>query len=220
MRLVIAEDAVLLRDGLARLLAEKGHEVVATVADPDSLLRAVAEHRPGLAVVDIRMPPSFTDEGLRAALAIRRDHPGTAVLVLSQYVVDRYATELLAGDIRGVGYLLKDRVADTGDFLDAVAQVGGGGTVIDPEVVRQLFSRGRRDPVLRTLTDRERQVLTSMAEGRSNASVARRLHISEGSVEKHVASIFGKLGLAADRDTHRRVLAVVAFLRESDEDGG
>ncbi|KAA9381379.1 response regulator transcription factor [Microbispora cellulosiformans] len=215
MRIVIAEDAVLLRDGLTRLLSDKHHEVVAGVADADALLAAIAEHRPDLAVVDIRMPPTFTDEGLRAAFAIRSGHPGVAVLLLSQYVVDRYAVDLLGGDIRGIGYLLKDRVADVGDFLRAVDEVGAGGTVIDPEVVRQLLNRGRRDPHLHALTERERQVLTAMAEGRSNASIARTLHISEGSVEKHVASIFPKLGLHADRDTHRRVLAVIAYLRDT-----
>jgi DNA-binding NarL/FixJ family response regulator len=212
VRIVIAEDAVLLRDGLTRLLTDKRHEVVAAVADGDALLRAVAAHRPDLTVVDIRMPPSFTDEGLRAALAIRSRHPEIGVLLLSQYVVERYATELLRGDIRGIGYLLKDRVADIGDFLEAVTRVGAGGTVLDPEVVRQLLGRSRKGPSLDALTDRERQVLAAMAEGRSNASVAGTLHISEGSVEKHVASIFSKLGLAADRDTHRRVLAVMAFL--------
>ena len=213
MRIVIAEDAVLLRDGLTRLLTDQDHEVVAGVADPDALLLAVATHRPRLAIVDIRMPPTFTDEGLRAALTIRQRHRDVAVLLLSQYVVAPYATELLGGDIRGVGYLLKDRVADIADFLDAVDRVGSGGTVIDPEVIRQLLSRSRQGPRLAALTDRERQVLTAMAQGRSNASIAASLHISAGSVEKHVASIFGKLDLPADRDTHRRVLAVVAYLR-------
>jgi DNA-binding NarL/FixJ family response regulator len=210
---VIAEDAVLLRDGLTRLLTDKQHEVVAGVSDPDALLAAVAACGPDLAIVDIRMPPTFTDEGLRAARTLRERHPDLAVLLLSQYVVARYATELLGGDIRGIGYLLKDRVADIADFLEAVHRVGSGGTVIDPEVVRQLLSRSRRGPGLDALTDRERQVLTAMAEGRSNTSVARTLHISEGSVEKHVASIFGKLDLLNDRETHRRVLAVVAYLQ-------
>jgi DNA-binding NarL/FixJ family response regulator len=213
VRIVIAEDAVLLRDGLTRLLTDKHHEIVAGVADPDALLAAVATHGPDLAIVDIRMPPTFTDEGLRAAHTIRECHPDVAVLLLSQYVVARYAAELLGGDIRGVGYLLKDRVADIADFLEAVHRVGSGGTVIDPDVVRQLLSRSSRGPRLDALTDRERQVLTAMAEGRSNTSIAKALHISEGSVEKHVASIFGKLDLLADRETHRRVLAVVAYLQ-------
>jgi DNA-binding NarL/FixJ family response regulator len=213
VRIVIAEDAVLLRDGLTRLLHDKHHEVVAAVADPGALLTAVATHRPELAIVDIRMPPTFTTEGLRAARTIRDRHPDVAVLVLSQYVVARYAAELLGDDIRGIGYLLKDRVADIGEFLAAVETVGAGGTVIDPEVVRQLLSRSRRGPRLDALTVRERHVLTAMAEGRSNASIASTLHISEGSVEKHVASIFGKLELPTDRDTHRRVLAVIAYLQ-------
>jgi DNA-binding NarL/FixJ family response regulator len=210
---MIAEDAVLLRDGLTRLLNDSGHEVVAAVADADALLAAVAADRPDLAIVDIRMPPTFTDEGLRAALAIRARTPGVGVLLLSQYVVDRYATELLGGDIRGIGYLLKDRVAEVGEFLDAVRRVGAGGTVLDPEVVRQLLGRTRRGPRLDTLTERERQVLTAMAEGRSNTAIAAALHISEGSVEKHIAGIFAKLDLPVDRETHRRVLAVVAYLR-------
>ncbi len=213
MRIVIAEDAVLLRDGLTRLLTDKQHEVVAAVADPGALLTQVAAHPPDLAIVDIRMPPTWTDEGLRAARTLRERHPGVAVLLLSQYVVAHYATELLSGDIQGIGYLLKDRVADIADFLEAVQRVGSGGTVIDPEVVRQLLSRSSRGPRLHALTDRERQVLTAMAEGRSNTSIAAALHISEGSVEKHVAGIFGKLGLQHDRETHRRVLAVVAYLQ-------
>ncbi len=213
MRIVIAEDAVLLRDGLTRLLTDKDHDVVAGVSDPDALLTHVAAHRPDLAIVDIRMPPTFTDEGLRAAHTIRERHPGVAVLLLSQYVVAQYAADLLSGDIRGIGYLLKDRIADIADFLEAVHRVGSGGTVIDPEVVRQLLSRSNRGPRLHALTDRERQVLTAMAEGRSNTSIAAALHISEGSVEKHVASIFGKLDLSYDRETHRRVLAVVAYLQ-------
>jgi DNA-binding NarL/FixJ family response regulator len=213
VRIVIAEDAVLLRDGLTRLLTDKDHDVVAGVSDPDALLTHVAAHRPDLAIVDIRMPPTFTDEGLRAAHTIRERHPGVAVLLLSQYVVAQYAADLLSGDIRGIGYLLKDRIADIADFLEAVHRVGSGGTVIDPEVVRQLLSRSNRGPRLHALTDRERQVLTAMAEGRSNTSIAAALHISEGSVEKHVASIFGKLDLSYDRETHRRVLAVVAYLQ-------
>jgi DNA-binding NarL/FixJ family response regulator len=213
MQIVIAEDAVLLRDGLIRLLTDKGHDIVAAVADPDALLDAVAEHRPDLVIADIRMPPTFTDEGLRAASTLRSRHPGTAVLLLSQYVVARYAIDLLGGDNRGIGYLLKDRIADVTDFLDAVRQVGEGGTVIDPEVVRQLLNSSRHRSRLDALTSRERDVLTAMAEGRSNASIAATLHISEGSAEKHVTSIFGKLELPTDPQTHRRVLAVAAFLR-------
>jgi DNA-binding NarL/FixJ family response regulator len=212
VRVVIAEDSVLLREGLARLLTDRHHEVSAAVADAATLLDAVDEHRPDLVVVDIRMPPTFTDEGLRAALELRTHYPGIGVLVLSQYVVERYATKLLGGDVRGVGYLLKDRVANVGEFLEAVARVGGGGTVLDPEVVSQLLSRTGQATAVATLTDRERQVLSAMAEGRSNTSIAAVLHISEGSVEKHVASIFAKLDLAPDQDTNRRVLAVLAYL--------
>jgi DNA-binding NarL/FixJ family response regulator len=212
MRIVIAEDSVLLRDGIVRLLTDKKHEVLAAVSDADQLLHAVAAYGPDVVIADIRMPPTFTDEGLRAALAIRAEHPRVGVLVLSQYVVGRYATELLAGDIRGVGYLLKDRVADVRDFLAAVATVGAGGTVLDPDVVSQLLGR-RHAAELARLTARERDVLASMAEGRSNASISAALHISEGSVEKHVSSIFGKLGLTADGGSHRRVLAVLAYLR-------
>jgi DNA-binding NarL/FixJ family response regulator len=212
MRVVIAEDAVLLRDGLTRLLTDHHHDVPAVAGDAEALLDAVATHQPDLAVVDIRLPPTFTDEGLRAALRIRTDHPDVGVLVLSQYVVHRYATDLLGGDIRGVGYLLKDRVADVRDFLDAVVRVGSGGTVLDPDVVAQLLSRTSQHAALARLTGRERQVLAAMTEGRSNTSIANLLHISEGSVEKHVASIFAKLNLAPDRDTNRRVLAVLAYL--------
>jgi DNA-binding NarL/FixJ family response regulator len=181
-------------------------------ADAATLLAAVDEHRPDPVVVDIRMPPTFTDEGLHAALELRAHYPGIGVLVLSQYVVERYATKLLGGDVRGVGYLLKDRVANVGEFLEAVARVGGGGAVLDPEVVSQLLSRTGQATAVAALTDRERQVLSAMAEGRSNASIAAVLHISEGSVEKHVANIFAKLDLAPDQDTNRRVLAVLAYL--------
>jgi DNA-binding NarL/FixJ family response regulator len=213
VRVVIAEDSVLLRDGLGRLLSDKGHQVVAAVDDVPALLAAVRDHAPELAVLDIRLPPTFTDEGLRAAREIRSRQPATPVLLLSQYVVEHYVDDLLNADPRGVGYLLKDRVADVADFLRAVTEVGAGGTVLDPEVIRQLLGRSRRRAALDALTARERDVLAAMAQGQSNASVAQTLHISEGSVEKHVASIFGKLGLASDRQTHRRVLAVVAYLR-------
>ncbi|UWP79741.1 response regulator transcription factor [Dactylosporangium fulvum] len=213
MRIVIAEDAALLRDGLRRLLTDSGHDVVAAVDTADALLDAVAAHHPDLAVVDIRMPPTFTDEGLRAAVAVRASRPGTGILLLSQYVVERYTADLLADAGGGIGYLLKDRVADIGDFLDAVGRVGAGGTVLDPEVVRQLLGRSRRADRLAGLTGRERDVLAGMAEGRSNESIAGVLHLSESSVEKYVASIFTKLELTTDRDTNRRVLAVVTYLR-------
>lgn len=209
---MIAEDSVLLRDGLCRLLADKHHHVLAAVANAEALLAAVATHRPDVAVVDIRLPPSFSDEGLRAAIQIRTDHPRVGVLVLSQYVVERYAAKLLGSDVRGVGYLLKDRVADVGQFLEALIRVGDGGTVLDPDVVSQLISRSQQGKAVRRLTERERQVLSAMAEGRSNASISRFLHISESSVEKHVASIFTKLDLAPDHNTNRRVLAVLAYL--------
>jgi DNA-binding NarL/FixJ family response regulator len=212
MRVVIAEDAALLREGLIRLLEDRGHEVCAAVADGDALLAAVAEHRPDVAVVDIRMPPTHTDEGLRAALELRRRHPGTGVLMFSQYIETRYATQLLAGGAAGVGYLLKDRVADVAEFADALARVAAGGTALDPEVVSQLLGAGRHAQGLAALTAREREVLSLMAEGRSNAGIAATLVISAGVVEKHVASIFGKLGLPPAEGDNRRVLAVLRFL--------
>jgi len=212
VRVVIAEDTALLRDGITRLLTDHGHDVTAAVADAGALLDAVDDHRPDLAVIDIRLPPGFTDEGLRAALRIRVDHPDVGVLVLSQYVVHRYATDLLAGNLRGVGYLLKDRVADVGDFLDAVAEIGRGGTVLDPDVVAQLLSRTSKRAAVAHLTERERDVLVQMAQGRSNTAIAGALHVSEGTVEKHVARIFAKLEFAPGPDTNRRVLAVVAYL--------
>jgi len=213
MRIVIAEDAVLLREGLRRLLAEAGHEVVATVGEGLALIAAVDRHRPDLAIVDVRMPPTYTDEGLRAAIASRQRHPGIRVLVLSQYVEEHYAAELLAGDAEGVGYLLKDRVADVGDFLDTVARVGSGGMAIDPEVVTQLLGRRRRQDPLARLTAREREVLALMAEGHNNAAIAGHLVVTDGAVEKHISNVFAKLGLV-DGDSHnRRVLAVLAYLR-------
>ena len=212
MRVVIAEDSVLLRAGIERLLTGAGHDVVGAVGDGDSLVAAVAAHRPDLALVDVRMPPSHTDEGLRAAILVRARHPRTSVLVLSQYVEERYATELLADDDRGVGYLLKGRVMDVRDFLEAVERVGAGGVVIDPEVVQQLLSRRRRaDPISR-LTPREREVLELMAEGRSNAAIAETLVVTGGAVEKHVRSIFSKLGLSSAETSNKRVLAVLAYL--------
>jgi DNA-binding NarL/FixJ family response regulator len=209
---VIAEDSAILRDGLAGLLADRGHEVVAAVADGDALRTAAAEHRPDVCVVDIRMPPSFTDEGLRAAIAVRRAQPDVGVLVFSQYVETRFAAELLAGSARGVGYLLKDRVADVREFVDAVVRVAQGGTALDPEVVAQLLGRSRRQDVLAALTPREREVLGLMAEGRTNSAIARQLVVSDGAVEKHVSNIFLKLGLSQSDGDHRRVLAVLKYL--------
>ncbi|MFL6128442.1 MAG: response regulator [Mycobacteriales bacterium] len=211
MRVVIAEDSVLLREGLARLLDEAGFEVVDAVGDGEQLLRSVGDHRPDVVVADVRMPPTHRDEGLRAALVIRQRWPETAVLVLSQYVEERYATELLAGETRGVGYLLKDRVAEVDEFTEALRRVGRGGTALDPEVVSQLLARGRRRP-LDALTPREQDVLKLMAEGRSNGAIAAHLVVTEGAVEKHVSSIFTKLGLAPAEGGHRRVLAVLSYL--------
>ncbi|HEU4355815.1 MAG TPA: response regulator transcription factor [Actinomycetota bacterium] len=211
MRVVIAEDAVLLREGLVRLLAEEGHQVTGAVSDALGLVQAVAEERPDVCIVDVRMPPTFTDEGLRAAIEVRARWPGTPVLVLSQYVEERYATELLSGDTRGVGYLLKDRVADVREFLDALGRVAAGGTALDPEVVAQLLARAKHHPH-DELTPREREVLALMAEGMSNAGIATRLVVTEGAVEKHISSIFTKLGLQPTEEAHRRVLAVLTYL--------
>jgi DNA-binding NarL/FixJ family response regulator len=211
MRVVIAEDSVLLREGLTTLLRTAGIEVPAQVGDADELRRAVEEHAPDLAIVDVRMPPSFTDEGLRAALDLRRRRPEVAVLVLSQYVEERYATELLASSTSRVGYLLKDRVARVSDFLETLHRVAGGGTALDPEVVAQLLVRQHRDPLER-LTPRERQVLALMAEGRSNAGIAAALVVGESAVGKYINSIFTKLDLAPVGADHRRVLAVLRFL--------
>ena len=212
MRVVIAEDAAVFREGLVRLLEDRGHEVCAAVGDGEELLAAAAAHRPDVAVVDIRMPPTHTDEGLRAALQLRRDHPGTGVLVFSQYIETRYAARLLQGNAAGVGYLLKDRVADVAEFADALARVAAGGTALDPEVVSQLLGAGRHARGLAALTPREAEVLSLMAEGRSNAGIAAALVISAGVVEKHVASIFGKLGLPPAEGDNRRVLAVLRYL--------
>ncbi|MFI2710095.1 response regulator [Micromonospora sp. NPDC018662] len=215
MRVVIADDAVLLREGLSRLLTDFGHQVVAAVGDGDALVEAVVAHRPDVSVVDVRMPPSHTDEGLRAAVEARRRVPGTPILVLSQYVEVSYADDLLdtAGGA-GIGYLLKDRVAAIDEFLDGLSRVAAGGTVLDPEVISQLLVRRRRDDPLAALTPREREVLALMAEGRSNTAIARVLVVSDGAVEKHVRNIFTKLGLPPDATTHhRRVLAVLAHLR-------
>jgi DNA-binding NarL/FixJ family response regulator len=213
LRVVIADDAVLLREGLVRLLAENGHEVLAVVGDGPSLVDAIVTHRPDVSIVDVRMPPSHTDEGLRAAVEARARVRGAPVLVLSQYVEVSYADDLLADRVGAVGYLLKDRVAEVSEFLDALRRVAGGGTVLDPDVVAQLLVRRRRSDPLHSLTPREREVLALMAEGRSNASIARQLVVTEGAVEKHVTNIFGKLGLPPDEEQHRRVMAVLAYLR-------
>jgi DNA-binding NarL/FixJ family response regulator len=211
VRVVIAEDSVLLRAGLARLLADAGFDAVAAVSDGRQLLAAVAEHHPDLVVVDVRMPPTHTDEGIRAALAIRQLHPRIAVLVLSAYVEESYAADLLSGETSGVGYLLKDRVGHVQDFLDALRRVAAGGTVLDPEVVAQLMARRRAGPLDR-LTPREEEVLRLMAEGRSNAGIVAALRVSHSAVEKYVSSIFAKLGLPPADTDHRRVLAVLAYL--------
>jgi DNA-binding NarL/FixJ family response regulator len=212
VRVVLAEDLALLRDGLIRLLEVNDFEVVEAVDNGPSLLRALITHRPDVAVVDVRRPPSFTDEGLRAAIEARRQVPGLPVLVLSQYVEQLYARELLADRTGGVGYLLKDRVFNVGQFVDAVRQVAGGGTAMDPEVISQLLTRHAGDEPLRALTPREREVLELMAEGRSNAAIAGRMFITEKAVSKHTNSIFGRLGLPPSEDDNRRVLAVLAYL--------
>jgi DNA-binding NarL/FixJ family response regulator len=213
MRVAIAEDSVLLRKGLILLLEEAGHEVVASAADGEAFLRAVNDTRPDACVVDVRMPPTFTDEGLRAALLVRDQWPNVGVLVLSQWVEERYATELIAGRPHGVGYLLKDRVADVAEFLDALDRVAAGGSALDPEVVAQLLARSRHP--LGDLTPREREVLALMAEGRSNAAIAAALVVGAGAVEKHINNIFTKLGLAPAERDHRRVLAVLRYLGTS-----
>jgi DNA-binding NarL/FixJ family response regulator len=213
MRVVVADDSVLLREGVVHLLKEAGFDVVGQAGTAEELLLKVRSYTPDVAVIDIRMPPTHTDEGLRAAQEIREKHPETGVLVLSQYVEPGYAMELLSDSAEGVGYLLKDRVSDVGDFVAAVKRVGEGGSALDPTVVSQLVGRRRRDDPLAELTPREREVLELMAEGRSNAGIAERLVITERAVEKHVTSIFGKLRLPAAAEDHRRVLAVLAYLR-------
>ncbi len=213
LRVVLAEDSVLLREGLVRLLEEAGTTVVAAVGDGPSLVRAVTELRPDVAVVDVRMPPTHTDEGLRAAVEVRRAVPGTAVLVLSQYVEVAYADELLADGHGGAGYLLKDRVTDLDQLLAALADVVAGGTVLDPQVVAQLFARRRADDPVRRLTPREREVLGLIAEGHSNTAIARQLVVTPGAVEKHTQRIFAKLGLPPDEDRNSRVMATLAYLR-------
>ena len=212
MRIVIAEDSVLLRAGLTRLLTDAGEEVIAAVGDGDALIEVTERHQPDIAIVDVRMPPTHTDEGLRAALTIRDRWPDVAILVLSQYVEERYAAELVAGDAAKIGYLLKDRVADVADFVAAVRHVGQGGTALDPEVVAQLLARSRRKDPLQRLSPREREVLGLMAEGRSNGAIAQSLVVSDGAVEKHVTNIFTKLDLPITEQGHRRVLAVLRWL--------
>ena len=213
MRVLVADDSVLLREGVVRLLEEAGFDVVAQAGDAEDLLRKTRAHKPDVAVVDVRMPPTNTDDGLRAALEIRSEMPQTGVLVLSQYVEEAYALELVQGSAEGVGYLLKDRVADIERFTDAVRRVAEGGSALDPEVVAQLLGRRRDDDPLSELTAREREVLELMAEGRSNHAIAGQLVVTERAVEKHVTSIFGKLGLAPAPEDHRRVLAVLTYLR-------
>ena len=216
MRIVIAEDSAVVRAGLAEILADRGHQVAAAVGNADDLRVAIDEHQPDVAVVDVRMPPGYTDEGLRAAIAIRRDHPKVGVLVFSQYIETRYTADLIgaaSGGAAGVGYLLKDRVADVGEFVEALTRVAAGGTALDPEVVTQLLGASRRNDGLGALTARERDVLALMAEGRSNAAIAGILVVSERSVEKHVGNIFSKLGLAPSDADHRRVLAVLRYLQ-------
>lgn len=212
MRVVVADDSVLLREGVVRLLAEAGMEVVGQAGDAEELLRKVRAHKPDVAVVDVRMPPSHTDEGLRAAREIRAELPEVAVLVLSQYVEVAYARDLLAESAERLGYLLKDRVTDVDALADAVRRVGGGGSVLDPQVVSEMLGRARRDDPLGELTPREREVLGLMAEGRSNAAIAAELVVTERAVEKHVTNIFGKLELPSSSEDHRRVLAVLRFL--------
>jgi len=214
VRVVIAEDLALLRDGLTRLLRDNGFDVVAAVQDGDALFHAVASERPEIAIVDIRLPPTFRDEGVRAALELRDKAPETAILVVSQYVEPTYATELLADGRGGIGYLLKDRIMDVDDFIDAVRRVAEGGTALDPEVVAALLGGRKPDDPLERLTPREREVLGLMAEGRSNAAIAQELVLTVGAVEKHIANIFMKLGLAQSETDHRRVLAVLAYVQQ------
>ncbi len=217
MRIVIAEDSAVIRAGLVEILADHGHVVAAAVGDAEALLEAVAEHQPDVTIVDVRMPPAFTDEGVRAAITIRRDYPHTGVLMFSQYIETRYAADLLGaapgGGAAGVGYLLKDRVADVGEFLEALGRIAAGGTALDPEVVTQMLGASRRFDGLGSLTAREHEVLALMAEGRSNGAIAELLFVSERGVEKHVSNIFSKLRLAPSDADHRRVLAVLRYLQ-------
>jgi DNA-binding NarL/FixJ family response regulator len=214
MRIVIAEDSAIIRAGLTEILADRGHEIVAAVGDAEALLAAVADREPDVAIIDVRMPPDHTDEGLRAAITIRRAHPKVGILVFSQYVETRYAADLLRMGSGGVGYLLKDRVANVAEFDDAITRVAAGGTALDPEVVTGLLSATRHTAALDALTPRERDVLALMAEGRSNGAIAERFFVSERAVEKHISNIFSKLGLPPSDSDHRRVLAVLAFLND------
>lgn len=218
MRAVIAEDSVVLREGLVRLLEENDFTVVAAVDNGDDLITAVREHKPDVSIVDVRMPPTFRDEGLRAAVTIRKEIPNAPIVVFSQYVEERYAAELIESGTNGVGYLLKDRVADVRDFVRAIKQVAGGGTVLDPEVVTQLVTRRRTDNRLDALTPRESEVLSLMAEGKTNAAIADQIFVSEGTVEKHIRGIFSKLELEDAETMHRRVLAVLTFLRLGEDE--
>jgi DNA-binding NarL/FixJ family response regulator len=212
LRVALAEDSAILRDGLVQLLVDRGFVITDAVGDAEALRRSVARQRPDVAVVDIRMPPTFTDEGLRVAIDLRKEHTGLGILMFSQYIETRYAAQLLADDATGVGYLLKDRVADVSDFVEAIVRVASGGTALDPEVVTQLMGSSRRTGSISALSARERDVLALMAEGRSNAAIAGALVVSEGAVEKHVASIFTKLNLPVSQSDHRRVLAVLRYL--------
>jgi DNA-binding NarL/FixJ family response regulator len=212
LRIALAEDSAILRDGLVQLLVDRGFVITDAVGDADALRRSVARQRPDVAVVDIRMPPTFTDEGLRVAIELRKQYTGLGILMFSQYIETRYAAQLLADDATGVGYLLKDRVADVSDFVEAIVRVASGGTALDPEVVTQLMGASRRTGSISVLSAREREVLALMAEGRSNAAIAGALVVSEGAVEKHVASIFSKLDLPVSQSDHRRVLAVLRYL--------
>lgn len=219
MRILICEDSALLREGLVRLLEDAGHTVVAALPDAQELAESVAQTDPELCILDVRLPPSYTDEGIRAALALRSDHPALPVLVLSQYVEERYASELITGQAAALGYLLKDRVADIRDFLDAVERIGAGATVLDPEVVAQLLTRRARDERLARLTDRERTVLALIAEGKSNQAIAQTMFVTEASVEKHITSLFQKLDLEQDEHGNRRVLAVLVHLGHGPHSG-
>lgn len=213
MRIVIAEDSVLLRDGIVRMLKDYSHEVVDQLGDATQLLESIASNKPDLVILDVRMPPNHTDEGLRAAIAVRKKRKNFPVLVLSQYVEERFASELIEDGTEGLGYLLKERVADVREFVDAVERVASGGTVLDPEVVKQILARSRRQVPLKLLSPREHEVLSFMAQGYSNSAVAKAMTIGEGAVEKHTSSIFTKLNLLPDENEHRRVLAVLMFLQ-------
>lgn len=217
MRILICEDSVLLREGLARLLQDAGHEIVAALPDASELHETVAETTPDLCILDVRLPPTFTDEGIREALVLRKQYPQLPVLVLSQYVEERYASDLIAGQGGALGYLLKDRVADVAEFVESVERIASGATVLDPEVVAQLLSRRNQDDRMRALTERERMVLALIAEGKSNQAIAGILFVSEASVEKHITAIFQKLGLEPDESGNRRVLATIAHI---DHTGG